>query len=129
MGPKKKASKDGRKALESVADSVGGGGGMEIGGEEDEEGALNPDSGTGGVAEGYGSTVDTEQLGRDRDEVKKLRDRRNALERTISIMSKHDVVVQKLINKARDDLVWEQVQLNPDFLKSRISQLLMCLVL
>ena len=115
MGPKKKVSKDGRKALESVADSAGVGGGMDMGCEEDEEGALNPESGTGGVGEGYGSTgggggaVNTEQLGRDRDEVKKLRDRRNALERTISIMSKHDVVVQKLINKARDDLVWEQV--------------------
>ena len=57
-----------------------------------------------------GADAADEALERDRDQVLKLQNRKRALKRTSEILGKHDVVVQKLINKARDDLVWEQVR-------------------
>eukprot|EP00095_Tigriopus_kingsejongensis_P003535 snap_masked-scaffold106_size358372-processed-gene-1.3 protein:Tk03535 transcript:snap_masked-scaffold106_size358372-processed-gene-1.3-mRNA-1 annotation:"axonemal 84 kda protein" len=42
------------------------------------------------------------------DEYTSLRQRKANLERTNRILEIHDVVVQSLINKARDDLVWSQ---------------------
>ena len=104
MGPKKKVSQRRSEALDSVADlaAVTNEDGDDGGGDE---GGLAPD-GSKQMAE---AALGNEALERDREEVRKLHDRKQALRRTSDILVRHDVVVQKLINKAREDLVWEQV--------------------
>lgn len=54
------------------------------------------------------SEIDPDKMGPDGVQYKTLIQRRSNLMNTKQILDKHDVVVQKLINKARDDLVWEQ---------------------
>ena len=105
MGPKKKASQGNRRseALDSVADLAAAT--NEDGDDGADEGGLAPD-GSKQTAE---AALGNEALERDREEVRKLHDRKQALRRTSDILVTHDVVVQKLINKAREDLVWEQV--------------------
>ena len=54
------------------------------------------------------SEVDPEKMGPEGSEYLKLQQRKRNLMKTAEILETHDVVVQKLINKARDDLVWGQ---------------------
>ena len=54
------------------------------------------------------SEIDPDKMGAEGAEFKLLTERKEKLEKTERILAVHDVVVQKLINKARDDLVWEQ---------------------
>ena len=54
------------------------------------------------------SEIDPEKMGEEGSEYLKLKQRKANLMKTAEILDKHDVVVQKLINKARDDLVWKQ---------------------
>ena len=103
MGPKKKVSQRRSEALDSVADLAAAT--NEDGDDGADEGGLAPD-GSKQTAE---AALGNEALERDREEVRKLHDRKQALRRTSDILVRHDVVVQKLINKAREDLVWEQV--------------------
>ena len=105
MGPKKKASQGNRRseALDSVADLAAATGNDE-GDDADGLGALDGSKPAAEVALG------DEALERDKEEVRKLHDRKQALTRTSHVLGKHDVVVQKLVNKAREDLVWEQVR-------------------
>ena len=54
------------------------------------------------------SEIDPDKMGAEGAEFKLLTERKSKLLKTAEILAIHDVVVQKLINKARDDLVWEQ---------------------
>ena len=54
------------------------------------------------------SEIDPDKMGAEGVEFKMLTERKSKLLKTAEILAVHDVVVQKLINKARDDLVWEQ---------------------
>ena len=54
------------------------------------------------------SEIDPEKMGPEGSQYLTLQQRKRNLMKTAEILETHDVVVQKLINKARDDLVWEQ---------------------
>ena len=47
----------------------------------------------------FGSLHADDAADNEREELRALHERKNALKRTSDILSKHDVVVQKLINK------------------------------
>ena len=51
-------------------------------------------------AGGHPSGIDAEE-----QELQDMKDRREKLERTTTVLDRHDLVVQKLIMKAREDLV------------------------
>ena len=102
MGPKKKVSQRRSEALDSVADLAAA---TNEDGDDGDDGGTAPD----GSKQTADAALGNEALERDREEVRKLHDRKQALRRTSDILVRHDVVVQKLINKAREDLVWEQV--------------------
>ena len=56
------------------------------------------------VSEDEVSEIDPDKMGSDGELFKKLLQRKSNLMKTAEILATHDLVVQKLINKARDDL-------------------------
>ena len=98
MGPKKKTSKEEKKPkVESNQPDF-----EDEDAQEEAEDAAVADS-----QQGHGGTSG-DVLDDDREELKLLLGQKAALQRTSDILEKHDVVVQKLVNQAREDLVWEQ---------------------
>ena len=119
MPPKKKAaptnSKNEKEKAQQKRESVAQSEGKEESGtpNSDESRSVDEysDLGAGGGGSRRGSRFDQKkgqfQSGVD-DEVQELqdmKDRLQKLERTTTVLNKHDLVVQKLIMKAREDLV------------------------